>query len=229
MDMQRDEKDKQVKIYVIGTFYINEDQISLWLLILLYKWLLIYSTWWCQVAGERTCATTLHEGETRGWCGVIQYALTVCTEREFTAWLISVWRRMCFNGPGGPIPFWRLYGTGCWGAPPAACNTQPAGWEQLLQRETKDGRLEGTLFFSECTLLQNRQNPWKRLNHQHVSLGPARTFISKRWATTRYIAAQLKIGREWAKHMRTHKHTDTSVHTNTHPSAHACAGSAQIL
>lgn len=38
--------------------------------------------------------------------GVIQYAFSVCSGSEHTAWLTSVWRRMCCNSPGGPISPW---------------------------------------------------------------------------------------------------------------------------
>ncbi len=79
--------------------------------------------------------------------GVIQYAFSVCWGSECTAWLTSVWRRMCCNSPGGPIP-----PRGYTAQDAEMLPQQPKTPEQP-QQEIRD-RKSGNLYFSERNTLQ---------------------------------------------------------------------------
>lgn len=79
--------------------------------------------------------------------GVIQYAFSVCWGSECTAWLTTVWRRMCCNSPGGPIP-----PRGYTAQKAEMLPQQPTTREQLRQ-EIRD-RKSGNLFLSKRTSLQ---------------------------------------------------------------------------
>lgn len=132
---------------------------------------------------------------------------SVCWGSERASWLTGMWRRMCCNSPGGPIPPW-VY---------TAQDAEILPWRDRSSFSRKQDKAEkpgGTcshLSYRTTVHIWTDRIPNKRSNSHYVSLGPARTLLERQ--TTVDITAWIKIVCEWAKH--THTHTHELVHSLT--------------